>query len=97
KNPQVGKAVAKLMVLSEDEQARMIADSREKMRRDINAQQRFKSRQAEEKGMKKGMKKGMEKAMLEFARGMLGAGDSAAKISAITGLSVQQIQKLLLH
>jgi predicted transposase/invertase (TIGR01784 family) len=40
KNPQVGKAVAKLMVLSEDEQARMIAESRETMRRDINSRER---------------------------------------------------------
>jgi predicted transposase/invertase (TIGR01784 family) len=35
KNPQVGKAVAKLMVLSEDERLRLIAESREKLQRDI--------------------------------------------------------------
>jgi predicted transposase/invertase (TIGR01784 family) len=35
KNPQVGKAVAKLMVLSEDERLRLIAESRDKLHRDI--------------------------------------------------------------
>jgi predicted transposase/invertase (TIGR01784 family) len=37
RNPQVGKAVDRLLALSEDEAARMIAESREKMRRDIES------------------------------------------------------------
>jgi hypothetical protein len=82
KNPQVGKAVAKLMVLSEDEQARMIAESRVKMRRDIDARYRFQVREAKEEG-----REDLAKAMMEGARGMFGAGDSVRKISEIIDLS----------
>ncbi|GHU07092.1 hypothetical protein AGMMS50225_03460 [Betaproteobacteria bacterium] len=40
KNPEVKKAVAKLMTLTEDEQARMVADARDKMRWDIESRER---------------------------------------------------------
>ncbi|GHU09125.1 hypothetical protein FACS1894158_18620 [Betaproteobacteria bacterium] len=40
KNPQIKKTVGKLMALSEDERARMLAESREKLRRGKGAERR---------------------------------------------------------
>jgi predicted transposase/invertase (TIGR01784 family) len=50
KNPQVKKAVVKLLALSEDERARMLADSREKLRRDISARMHEAERRGREGG-----------------------------------------------
>jgi flagellar biosynthesis/type III secretory pathway protein FliH len=59
RNPQVKRAVAKLMVLSKDERARMLAESQEKLRRDIFARENG----AEERGLIKGEKKGLRKGL----------------------------------
>jgi predicted transposase/invertase (TIGR01784 family) len=85
KNPQVKKAVAKLMTLSEDERARMLADSRNKMRWDIESRERA----AEEKGR--------EEERLALVRNALKRGLSVEDIAAVTGLALEQIQALMLH
>jgi predicted transposase/invertase (TIGR01784 family) len=61
RNPQVKKAVAKLMVLSKDERARMLAESQEKLNRDIFACESG----AEERGLIKGLIKGREEGLEE--------------------------------
>jgi predicted transposase/invertase (TIGR01784 family) len=63
RNPQVGKAVSRLMALSDDESARMIAESREKLRRDISA--------IEHAAVKKGREEGREETQLAVARRLL--------------------------
>ncbi|MDR2637382.1 MAG: hypothetical protein LBB55_03510 [Zoogloeaceae bacterium] len=78
-DPQVGKAVAKLMALSEDGEARMIAESREKLRRDIAA--------AERAAREEGLEKGREEAQLAMARKALEKGLPLETVMAITGLS----------
>jgi predicted transposase/invertase (TIGR01784 family) len=83
KNPEIGKAVAKLMALSEDEEARMIAESREKLRRDISA--------AEHAARKEGREEGREEAQLVIARKALEKGVSLETVMAITGLSQSDI------
>jgi predicted transposase/invertase (TIGR01784 family) len=86
KNPEIGKAVAKLMALSEDEEARMIAESREKLRRDISA--------AEHAARKEGREEGREEAQLVIARKMLRRGRSLDEIMEDTGLSRSDILQL---
>jgi predicted transposase/invertase (TIGR01784 family) len=78
-DPQVGKAVAKLMALSEDEEARMIAESREKLRRDIAAAERM------------ARKEGREEARFAMARKALEKGLSLEVVMAITGFSRSDI------
>jgi len=82
KNPQVGKAVAKLVELNADERARLIADSREKLRRDTASQ----LRSAEKEGLEKGRK--------EIARKLLDTGMPAENVAQITELSCEIIQTL---
>jgi hypothetical protein len=68
------------MALSEDEEARLIAESREKLRRDISA--------AEHAARKEGRVEGREEAQLVIARRALGKGVSLETVMAITtGLS----------
>jgi predicted transposase/invertase (TIGR01784 family) len=91
KNPQVGRAVGKLMALSEDEQTRMIAESREKLRRDIEANERA----ARKAGREDGREEGREEAQLDIARNALKKNMSLADIMELTGLSREAIQSLL--
>jgi hypothetical protein len=56
KNAEVGKAVAVLMELSEDEQTRLLEESREKFRRDSAARMQGEYERGEKKGEKKGQK-----------------------------------------
>ncbi|GHU05011.1 hypothetical protein FACS1894158_06590 [Betaproteobacteria bacterium] len=85
KNPEVKKVVAKLMTLSEDERARMLAESRDKMRWDMDSRERA----AREEGMEKGLEK--------VARNALKRGDSIEDIAELTGLSIEKIRALTLH
>ena len=92
KNPQVGKAVAKLVELNEDERTRMIASSRERLRMDNVSQLRT----AREEGRKEGRKEGQEKERLAIARNMIiNYGMSVEVVARVTGLSREEIQKLL--
>ncbi|GHU39435.1 hypothetical protein AGMMS50256_39320 [Betaproteobacteria bacterium] len=85
KNPEVKKVVAKLMTLSEDERTRMLAESRDKMRWDMDSRERA----AREEGLEKGLEK--------VARNALKRGDSIEDIAELTGLSIEKIQALMLH
>ncbi|MCL2589881.1 MAG: Rpn family recombination-promoting nuclease/putative transposase [Betaproteobacteria bacterium] len=106
KNPQIGKAVARLQELSEDERTRLLAESREKMEWDNAARMQA----AREKGLKEGLEKGREEG-LEKGReegrgegreeGLLSVAHAALKrnlpieeIMALTGLSREAILSL---
>jgi predicted transposase/invertase (TIGR01784 family) len=82
-NPRMEKAVAKLLALSEDEEARLIAESREKLRRDIAA--------AERAARKEGREEGREEAQFVIARRSLEKGLPLETVMAITGLSQSDI------
>ena len=98
KNPDVKKAVAKLMILSDDERARMLADARNKALWD----QASRERAAEERGLERGresglcegLAKGRKEALLEMARKCLLENVAIDTIQALTGLSIEQIQAL---
>ena len=88
KNPQVGKAVAKLVELNEDERARMIASSRERLRMDTASQ----LRSAREEGREEGLEEGR----LAIARNLiLNFGMSVEAVARATGLSREDVQTLL--
>jgi predicted transposase/invertase (TIGR01784 family) len=95
----VKKAVVKLLSLSEDEQARMLADSREKLRRDISAQVRAGEKRGweggREEGLEKGLEKGREEEKLSVARNLLGLGQPVDMIVQVTGLSREVVQSLV--
>ncbi|MDR3220661.1 MAG: hypothetical protein LBU46_01455 [Candidatus Accumulibacter sp.] len=79
KNPQVGKAVSRLLELSEDERTRLLAESREKLQRDIAAR----------------MYDAEEKTRLAIARSLLRRNRPIEEIMEDTGLSREAIQSLL--
>ncbi|GHU20233.1 hypothetical protein AGMMS50243_14280 [Betaproteobacteria bacterium] len=97
KNPEVKKAVAKLMTLTEDEQARMVADARDKMRWDIESRERAAKKEGHEEGREEGRGEGREERQLEIARRLLARNRPIEEIIEDTGLTLEQIQALTLH
>jgi len=98
KNPQVGKAVAKLVELNADERARLIADSRQKLRWDIASIKNSALTEGLERGRKEGLERGREEGReerLAIARKLLGIGIPAESVAQITELSRETIQALL--
>ncbi|MDR2637468.1 MAG: Rpn family recombination-promoting nuclease/putative transposase [Zoogloeaceae bacterium] len=89
KNPLIGKAVSRLVELSQDERTRLLAESREKMRRDIAAR--------EQGAANKGRVEGRVEAQLAIARKALSKNMSIEDIMDLTGLSAEEIQSLRLH
>ena len=102
KNPQIGKAVARLQELSEDERTRLLAESREKWEWDMQAirEKGFeKGREAGleaglEEGLEKGREKGLEEALLSVAQIALKKNMPIEEIMALTGLSREKILSL---
>jgi predicted transposase/invertase (TIGR01784 family) len=86
KSPQVKKAVGRLLELSNDERARMLAESRQRMMWDIATRERA----AEEEGERRGKLEGK----LEVARSMLADAMAPDLISKFTGLTVEEIEAL---
>jgi predicted transposase/invertase (TIGR01784 family) len=76
--------------LNSDERARMEAESREKLRRDI-AHYKL---DAERKGMAKGMAKGLAEGRLSIARNLLKLGRPVDEVAAATLLSKEEVQSL---
>jgi len=98
KNPQIGKAVARLQELSEDERTRLLAESREKWEWDNAARMQAAREKGLEEGLEKGLEKGLERGLEE---GLLSVAQAALKrnlpieeIMALTGLSREKIQSL---
>ncbi|GHT94289.1 hypothetical protein AGMMS49545_15350 [Betaproteobacteria bacterium] len=82
KDPQLKKAVSRLIALSEDEQTRLLAESREKLQRDIVARENA------------AKKEGWEAAQLTVARRLLSRGAPIDEIVSITELSPEAIRTL---
>lgn len=82
KSPAIAQAYGILKTLSADEEARLLAESREKGRRDIQA------------GYEGAKQEGKQEGKLEVARNALREGLSAETIAKFTGLSVSEIERL---
>jgi predicted transposase/invertase (TIGR01784 family) len=90
KNPQVGKAVAVLMELSEDERTRLLEESREKARRDWASRMRG----AREKGIAEGISQGAHQRAIEDATRLKKLGVPLDTIVQGTGLSPEEVARL---
>jgi predicted transposase/invertase (TIGR01784 family) len=90
KNSQVGEAVSRLQELSQDERTRLLAESQEKLRRDIAARVYG----AEEKGREEGREEGWKEAQLAIARRLLDLGISIEEIVKATELTPEEIRTL---
>jgi predicted transposase/invertase (TIGR01784 family) len=81
----------KLLALTEDERARMLADSREKLRRDISAQ----IHAGEMRGWEEGLETGREEEKRSVARNLINLGQSVDVVVQATGLSREIVQSML--
>jgi predicted transposase YdaD len=90
------------MALSEDEATRMLAESREKLRRDISAAEYTARKEGQEEGLRTGLRKGREegreegqgKARIAIARNLLQIGRPLGEIAEVTGLSPDEVMAL---
>jgi predicted transposase/invertase (TIGR01784 family) len=89
----------KLLALTEDERARMLADSREKLRRDISAQIHAGEmrgwEEGREEGREEGLEEGLEKGKRLVARSLINLGHPVDVVVQATGLSREVVQSML--
>jgi predicted transposase/invertase (TIGR01784 family) len=81
------------MELSEDECTRLLAEEREKYRRDEEARRE----DAYEEGEKKGEQKGEQKGRMEVARRLLLKKESVENVTELTGISLEEVKALALE
>ncbi|MDR3323491.1 MAG: Rpn family recombination-promoting nuclease/putative transposase [Zoogloeaceae bacterium] len=91
KNPDVKKAVVKLIELSADDKARMLHEARIKAERDQKAREKF----VQDEAWKIGLEEGRKNERLAIARNALHKNMLLEDIMALTGLSREEIQTLL--
>jgi predicted transposase/invertase (TIGR01784 family) len=88
KNSQVGEAVFRLLELSQDERTRLLAESQEKLRRNMAARMYG----AEERWREEGREKGRKEAQLAIAKNALQKNLSLEDIAERTGLTPEEIR-----
>jgi len=88
------KAVGVLKELSSDERTRMLAEDREKARRDMASRLDGAREESRKEGKLEGTQEGYQKANLENARKMKELGFSIENIRAVTGFPEETIEKL---
>ena len=93
-SPAVHKAVGVLMELNASQRRHMIAESREKARRDERARMQGAFEQGTKQGEARGEARGAKQEKFEIARNALYRGLSADMIQEITGLSHEEIGRL---
>ena len=90
-SPEIAQAVGVIMELSEDERTRLLAESREKYRRDEVAQREY----AFQTGKQKGRAAGLAEGRLQVARRLLMEKDPVDKVAIVTGLSLEEVKPWL--
>ena len=105
-SPEIAKAVGVIMELSEDEQTRLLAEAREKYRRDEEARWEDAFEDGKEEGRQEGWQKGRQEGQLEgrregehdkaidIARSLLLKTQSVEMTAEITGLSLEEVKIL---
>jgi len=84
-SPEIAKAVGVIMELSEDERTRLLAESREKYRRDEEARLEYRE------------EKGRQEERQEVARRLLLKKQSLEMVAEVTGLSLEEVKALALE
>ncbi len=93
KNPEIRKAVDTLYALSANEMVRAEYEARKKAERDyLNGMEG-----AYQQGEQKGLQKGRKEEKFDIAKALLMTGDSVDKIIQVTGLSREEVEKLMLQ
>jgi predicted transposase/invertase (TIGR01784 family) len=90
-NPMIQKAVARLEELSADERTRLLYESRQKMMWDIQGAKNY----ARQEGFQEGRQEGRQEGKFDVAKALLLIGDPIDKIVQVTGLSREEIEKLV--
>jgi len=96
-SPEIAKAVGVIMELSEDEQTRLLAEAREKYRRDEEARWEDAFEDGKEEGRQEGQQEGELKGRREVARRLLLKTQSAEMVADVTGLSLEEVKALALE
>lgn len=97
-NENIKEAVEELEGMSKDEELRILAELREKGRRDEYAARQYAIKQGLQEGIEKGIKEGRKEGIAqnkrEIAKNMLKLGINEKIISESTGLTEEEIKKL---
>jgi predicted transposase/invertase (TIGR01784 family) len=93
-NPAIAEAWGVIKHLSADESARMIAESREKGRMDMEAYRETGRREGLREGEQKGLREGERKGKLEVARLLLQENLPVELVVKSTGLSLEEVKNL---
>lgn len=94
KNEEIKEAVIKVRKMSEDEKLQRLADLREKAIMDEKAIYQAGLNNGEERGKKLGREQGRAETIKEMAKKLLKQNMKIETISEITGLSIEEIEKL---
>ena len=89
-SPDIAQAVGVIMELSEDEQTRLLAEAREKYRRDEVARRKY----AFQTGKQEGRQEGRQEERQDMARRLLLEKDPIEKVAKVTGLSLDEVKIL---
>ena len=98
KNEKIKEAVEELKGMSEDEELRILAELREKGRRDYNAGIKYATKKGEELGEKRGEKigekRGEKRGRIQIAQKMLEEKINIDTIIRLTGLKRREVEML---
>jgi predicted transposase/invertase (TIGR01784 family) len=93
-SPAIAEAWGVIKHLSADESARMIAESREKGRLDMEAYMETGRREGKREGLREGEQKGKLEGKLEIARNLLCEKLPIELVAKSTGLSLEEVRRL---
>ena len=88
-SPEIATAVGVIMELSEDERTRLLAEAREKYRRDEEARR--------EDAYEEGEEKGRQEERQSVARRLLLRKESEEIVADVTGLSLEEVKALAIE
>jgi predicted transposase/invertase (TIGR01784 family) len=89
-SPEIAQAVGVIMELSGDERTRLLAESREKYRRDEAARQKY----AFQTGKQEGWQEGENNKAREVARSLLLEKEPVERVAKLTGISLDEVKIL---
>jgi predicted transposase/invertase (TIGR01784 family) len=96
-SPEIAKAVGVIMELSEDECTRLLAEEREKYRRDEEARREDAYEEGEKKGKQEGRQEGRQEERFDIAKRLLLKKESVESVAELTGLSLKEVKALALE
>ena len=88
--PEIAQAVEVILELSEDDRTRLLAESREKYRRDEEARQEY----SYQRGHQEGRLEAHQEGRLEVAKTALRKRIPSEDVASLTGLSLEEVKAL---